>query len=97
MISCHVTYPYERYHVTNSFHYSSPRPAPSFQSVPAPSFQRVAAPSFQSAAEKYSEQEEPVDPNAHQSKSFKYLQNLMDEGKGEKWLSNLALLNRFVM
>ncbi|XP_005110066.2 PDZ and LIM domain protein 7 [Aplysia californica] len=36
---------------------------------------------YQNAAEKYSEQEDPQDPSQYQSKSFKYLQNLMDEGR----------------
>ncbi|XP_059143944.1 PDZ and LIM domain protein Zasp-like isoform X2 [Physella acuta] len=39
------------------------------------------APPFQSAAEKYAEREEQPDPAQHQSKSFKYLANLMDEGR----------------
>ncbi|CAL1528979.1 unnamed protein product [Lymnaea stagnalis] len=38
-------------------------------------------PPFQSAAEKYTEREDPPDPAQNQSKSFKYLANLMDEGR----------------
>uniref|UniRef100_A0A2C9JGX1 PDZ and LIM domain protein Zasp n=1 Tax=Biomphalaria glabrata TaxID=6526 RepID=A0A2C9JGX1_BIOGL len=39
------------------------------------------SPPFQSAAEKYAERDEPPDPAQHQSKSFKYLANLMEEGR----------------
>lgn len=37
---------------------------------------------FQSVADKYAEREESPDAGQHQSKSFKYLTNLMDEGRG---------------
>ncbi|BFZ02943.1 hypothetical protein BsWGS_05984 [Bradybaena similaris] len=36
---------------------------------------------FQSVADKYAEREESPDAGQHQSKSFKYLTNLMDEGR----------------
>uniref|UniRef100_A0A0B7ADR3 PDZ and LIM domain protein Zasp n=1 Tax=Arion vulgaris TaxID=1028688 RepID=A0A0B7ADR3_9EUPU len=36
---------------------------------------------FQSVGEKYADKDEATDPSQHQSKSFKYLANLMDEGR----------------
>lgn len=50
----------------------------------APSAQGIDPPDFRSAAEKYAEREEALKPSQHQSRSFKYLQDLMDSGKGKK-------------
>jgi len=52
---------------------------PAFQSV-TPQLVTKEPPALHSLGDKYAEQEE-ADPSLHQSKSFKYLQNLMDKGK----------------
>ena len=50
----------------------------------APPAQGIDQPDFRTAAEKYAEREEALKPSQHQSRSFKYLQDLMDSGKGKE-------------
>ncbi|KAK3091767.1 hypothetical protein FSP39_022472 [Pinctada imbricata] len=45
------------------------------------SFSPKSPPNFQSAAQKYTEHEDKPSPASHQSRSFKFLQNVMDSGQ----------------
>ena len=56
----------------------------------APPAQVSDPPDFRTAAEKYAEREEALQPSQHQSRSFKYLQDLMDSGKGKTRQSLLS-------
>ncbi|KAK7507203.1 hypothetical protein BaRGS_00001138 [Batillaria attramentaria] len=60
---------------------SPPPPPPAVSSNTSSSVSRNNEPDFRSVAEKYSEPEDAQRPSQHQSRTFKYLQDLMDSGK----------------
>lgn len=59
-----------------------------------------AAPTFSSATratiEKYSDDDDGSKPSQYQSKSFKYLQDLMESGKGKSKILTELFQNRIV-